>query len=180
MGDYSLMERDDPLKGLAIHEGRSAPTVRRAKKDFERQCVHEYRFDGEVKRCQLPPLVDAEYCARHLTPSKPTIDVLRFREQMIDSARYDLLRISPKATNTIENLLDDDETPANVKLKAATEILDRIGVRGGTELDVRAEVSASPTDEIRRRLAAMAEGLTTNPPTQTLSIEAEGNSSNES
>jgi hypothetical protein len=78
---------------------------------------------------------------------------------MVVSAQYDLLQLSPKAGRAIGELIDDPETPAHVRLKASTELWDRIGVRGGVDLNVHTEITVNPSEEIARRLDAMRDSL---------------------
>lgn len=71
--------------------------------------------------------------------------------------KQQIIAASPMAADTLERLAYDAKNEA-IQLKAATEILDRAGVRAGTELDVKVEVSVSdPAQEIRDRLSVLSD-----------------------
>jgi hypothetical protein len=61
-------------------------------------------------------------------------------------ARQRILELSPDVVNQLEFLAYNGDTDT-VKLRATTEILDRAGIRGGSELDVRTEVEVHVTAE---------------------------------
>jgi hypothetical protein len=63
------------------------------------------------------------------------------------------------ALDAIDDLVTNPTTAGNVRLKAATEILDRIGIKGTPDLNVAVEVRADPAAEIAKRLASIAENL---------------------
>ena len=91
-------------------------------------------------------------CRIHLrTIRKPGADVER--------ARLKLAQGAPAAVDMLEELMESAQSEP-VKLKAATEILDRAGVKGGYEFDVNVEVTdARPASQvISERLAKLAEG----------------------
>lgn len=87
----------------------------------------------------------------------PDGNVNKYREAVIESAKLRLLDMGDEALNVLE-ALQQPGTAEAIRLKAATEVLDRAGIRGGFELSVDVEVSASPADEIRKRLAGLKEG----------------------
>lgn len=99
---------------------------------------------------------DDGLCRSHLkTQRKPGEDVERARRKLIQAAPY--------AVDVLEDMMENAESEP-VKLKAATEILDRAGVRGGSELLVDVEVNdARPAHVIvaerLQRLAAGAAGI---------------------
>lgn len=72
-------------------------------------------------------------------------------------ARVRLLQASPSAADNLIALANYAESEP-VRLKANTEILDRVGVRGGVELDmtVTDETGVDPAQVIRDRLARLA------------------------
>lgn len=95
---------------------------------------------------------DDGLCRIHLrTIRKPGADVER--------ARLKLAQGAPAAVDMLEELMESAQSEP-VKLKAATEILDRAGVKGGYEFDVNVEVTdARPAAQvISERLAKLAEG----------------------
>jgi len=95
---------------------------------------------------------DDGLCRMHLkTQRKPGEDIERARRKLVQAAPY--------AVDILEDLMENAVSEP-VKLKATTEILDRAGIRGGTELDVGVEVSdaRSPAAIIGERLSRLAEG----------------------
>jgi hypothetical protein len=87
----------------------------------------------------------------------PDGNVNKYREAVIEAAKLRLLDMSEEALDTIWQLAQPGTGEA-IRLKAATEVLDRAGIRGGFELSVEGEVTVSATDEIRKRLAGLKEG----------------------
>jgi hypothetical protein len=97
-------------------------------------------------------LKDDGLCRAHLkSVRKPGEDVERARRKLIQAAPY--------AVDVLEDMMENAESEP-VKLKAATEILDRAGVRGGTELSVDVEVNDArpPHVIVAERLQRLAAG----------------------
>jgi len=73
----------------------------------------------------------------------------------VQKARTRAYQAAPAAIEILERMMESAESE-QVKLKAATEILDRAGIRGGVEIDAKVEVSERPADDIiRERLARL-------------------------
>lgn len=95
-------------------------------------------------RCQLwsggRPLDDG-FCRVHLGSlrNKPTDSVERARSRLTQAA--------PTAVDTLEQLMDSAESEP-VKLKAATEILDRAGVRAGFDINTDVTLDVRPAASI--------------------------------
>jgi hypothetical protein len=76
----------------------------------------------------------------------------------IERAREKLMQAAPFAVDKLEELMEFAESEP-VKLKAATEILDRAGVRGGIELDSKVTLDIRPAAEIiAERLERLSSG----------------------
>jgi hypothetical protein len=76
----------------------------------------------------------------------------------IERARNKLMQAAPYAVDKLEELMEYAESEP-VQLKAATEILDRAGVRGGIEIDSNINVDLRPAaDVIAERLDRLAAG----------------------
>jgi hypothetical protein len=137
-----LKEQENP-------EGRSP---RRAPASLPHRC-RIVKNDG--LRCMLwssGRVKDDGLCRVHLrTQRKPGEDVERARRKLMQSAPY--------AVDVMEELMETAVSEP-VRLKAATEILDRAGVRGGMELEVGVEVNdaRSPAQIVAERLARLAAG----------------------
>jgi hypothetical protein len=95
---------------------------------------------------------DDGLCRIHLRSSlkKPSDDIERARQKLTQAAPY--------AVNLLEDLMENAESEP-VKLKAATEILDRAGVRGGIEVDTSVNIDVRPAAlVIAERLNRLASG----------------------
>lgn len=76
----------------------------------------------------------------------------------IERARNKLTQAAPYAVDMLEDLMENAESEP-VKLKAATEILDRAGVRGGIEIDSTVNIDVRPAASIiAERLNRLAVG----------------------
>jgi len=76
----------------------------------------------------------------------------------IERARTKLMQAAPYAVDVLEQLMETAESEP-VKLKAATEILDRAGVRGGIEIDTSVNIDVRPAAQvIAERLDRLAQG----------------------
>ena len=104
-------------------------------------------------RCMLwssGRLQDDNLCRVHLRSLKhrPGDDIERARAKLTQAAPY--------AVDVLEQMMETAESEP-VKLKAATEILDRAGVRGGVELDANITLDARPAATvIAERLSRLA------------------------
>lgn len=95
---------------------------------------------------------DDGLCRIHLRSTKknPSDDIERARAKLVQAAPY--------AVDLLEDLMENAESEP-VKLKAATEILDRAGVRGGIEIDSTVVLDARPAASvISERLDRLAQG----------------------
>lgn len=81
-------------------------------------------------------------------------NVKAHKEAVVDAARMRLLDASDDAVNTLEQLLQPG-TAEGIRLKAATEILDRNGIRGGFEVDVAVEQKEDPATLLAKRLLTL-------------------------
>jgi hypothetical protein len=77
----------------------------------------------------------------------------------LDRARRKLLQAAPYAADKLEDLMEYAESEP-VQLKAATEILDRAGVRAGVDinLDVTVDDARPAAQVVAERIARLAEG----------------------
>jgi hypothetical protein len=84
---------------------------------------------------------DDGFCRVHLGSlrNKPTDSVERARQRLTQAA--------PNAVDILEDLMDNAESEP-VKLKAATEILDRAGVRAGFDINTEVSLDVRPAASI--------------------------------
>ena len=95
---------------------------------------------------------DDGLCRIHLrsTQHKTSDDIERARQKLVQAAPY--------AVDMLEDLMENAESEP-VKLKAATEILDRAGIRGGVEIDTSVNIDVRPAAQvIAERLDRLAQG----------------------
>jgi predicted short-subunit dehydrogenase-like oxidoreductase (DUF2520 family) len=71
-----------------------------------------------------------------------------------------MIGLTDDAIDAIEDLVTNPGTQAAVRLKAATEILDRAGVKGAPDLTVHVEHTMSAADTIAEKLKGMAARIT--------------------
>lgn len=136
-----LKEQDEP-----IASSKRKPTA----------LPHRCRFvKDDGIRCMLwssGRSKDDGLCRVHLRSAmkKPSDDIERARQKLTQAAPY--------AVNLLEDLMENAESEP-VKLKAATEILDRAGVRGGVEVDTTVNLDVRPAAQvIAERLQRLAVG----------------------
>ena len=95
---------------------------------------------------------DDALCRVHLRSLKnrPTDDLERARAKLTQAAPY--------AVDKLEEMMEFAESEP-VRLKAATEILDRAGIRGGVEIDTNVLMDVRPAAQvIAERLERLAVG----------------------
>jgi hypothetical protein len=125
-----------------IKEQSSPPTSSKRKPAALPTRCSNVKDDGI--RCQLwssGRLQDDGLCRIHLRSVKhrPGDDIERARQKLFQAAPY--------AVDVLEQMMEFAESEP-VKLKAATEILDRAGVRGGMEIDTNISLDVRPAASI--------------------------------
>jgi len=132
--------QDDDRKGIPEAQRRPFPV----------RC-EVIRFDGTRCWNWAPEPKKINRCKNH---QGWTADVELRNAQL---ARHRLLEAAPDAADALEYLVHNAESEP-VRLKAATEILDRVGVRGGMEIDTKVEVEqVDNATVIRKKLQRLAE-----------------------
>ena len=96
---------------------------------------------------------DDGYCRVHLG------SIQRKPGEDIERARAKLTQAAPYAVDVMEDLMETASSEP-VRLKAAAEILDRAGVRGGIEFDTNVNIhdTRAPAQIVAERLARLASG----------------------
>jgi hypothetical protein len=91
-------------------------------------------------------VTDDDLCQKHLGTRNNNVT------GAVARARARAYQAAPIAVEILEQLMESAESEP-VKLKAATEILDRAGVRGGIEIDAQINIAIRPaSDLIKERL----------------------------
>jgi hypothetical protein len=121
---------------------------------------------------------EEDVCRTHLL-SKQTTNT----SVAIETARRRVMQSAPKAVDVLEGLLDVDSEP--MRLKAATELLDRAGIRGGVEVEQKVTLEVKPSAaQIREKLKQLSaaqrpheagniESTVAEPGTDTVTVDAE-------
>lgn len=139
-------------KAWAKEQNAGGPTGNRKAAALPTRCK-AIKDDGI--RCQLwsgGRTNDDGLCRVHLgsLKNKPTDSVER--------ARLRLTQATPAAVDTLEQLMENAESEP-VKLKAATEILDRAGIRAGFDINTEVTLDVRPAASIiAERLQRLAVG----------------------
>ena len=76
---------------------------------------------------------------------------------VIDAARMRLFGVAEDAIGVLETFVRSSGTPDAIRLKAATEVLDRVGIRGGVEFDVAVEHKLDPSVAVLANLNKLSE-----------------------
>ena len=110
-------------------------------------------------RCGRWSLRGYHKCKIHSGPgaNMPDGNVNKYAAAVIEAAKLRLLDDSDMALDVLVELTQPG-TGEGIRLKAATELLDRAGIRGGFEVEITGEVTVSPVDEIRKRLDELKKG----------------------
>lgn len=120
------------------------------------RCV-QIKKDGE--RCKRWSLRGYTKCRRHAGPgAMEGGNVQKYAESVIEAARLRLVDSTDDALDLLNYFIHQPGTSEGIRLKAATEVLDRAGVRGGFEVKVDGEVKVDASDEVAKRLKKLAEG----------------------
>lgn len=116
------------------------------------QCVGVVRSGPRSgQRCANRAVYGATVCLSH----GAQLPVVRQKaERIVEAARLALVGSAGDAVDWIIDLGQNSTSDA-VRLKAATEILDRSGVRGGYEVDVQVEQRQDPAEVLRERIQTL-------------------------
>lgn len=119
------------------------------------RCEAISRTSGQ--RCRKWAVIGFSKCSKHSGVAQLT-NLAQYRERVIEAARLQLLEAAGDAIETLIRIRDDEAAPPAVRIKAASELLDRAGVHRGAELTISASTSAgpSPSEIIRERLNRLA------------------------
>ena len=158
-----IEEASDTLVPLwVIGQTRSWIRIRdKIKKEPETKTIYEgaptrCRFiKSDGVRCMLwctGRKTDDGLCRTHLGTKQNNIT------GAVQKARQRAYQAAPAAIQILEDMMESAESE-QVKLKAATEILDRAGVRGGVEVDTTVNIDVRPAASvIAERLDRLAQG----------------------
>lgn len=116
------------------------------------------RADGS--RCwqwSWPNAASKGFCRTH--GDKFAFDAVGQMNKLNDAAKMRLSQLTEPSLAALEDLVLNSTVP-QVRLKAATEVLDRVGIRGGTELTVSGTVqheAIDPAAAVREKLDLLRE-----------------------
>lgn len=121
------------------------------------RCV-QIKKDG--LRCKAWSIRGYDKCFKHAGPGAlmPDGNVNKYAAGIVEAARLRLVDSADMALDVIHDLYSNPGTSEGIRLKAATEVLDRAGIRGGIEVDVTIEEVGSPVDELKKRILELKKG----------------------
>lgn len=105
------------------------------------------------ERCSRNPFVGLSICSIHAENNNLA---MKKHEDHMKAIRLRLAEDTTMALETLEEL-NRFATGEAVRLKAATEILDRAGVRGGIEIEVEHSIKEDTASLVAERLARIRE-----------------------
>jgi hypothetical protein len=124
-----------------------------------RRCSR-HRADGSRCWAWSWPAISANFQCKTHAP-KFAFDAVGQAAQLRDAARLRIAQLTPHAIDVMEDLMLNSNVP-HVRLKAATELLDRDGIRGGSELTVSGQIdhtAVDPAQVVRDRLESLGKRL---------------------
>jgi len=116
--------------------------------------------DRKGERCTKWSIRGATLCIGH---GAQLPNVKEHAQAVVEAARMRMIGLADEAVDAIEDLVTNPGTSSQVRLKAATEILDRIGVKGAPDLAISVEHTISPSETIAKKLASIATRLSPKP-----------------
>lgn len=142
-------------------------------------CAHIFKDSHERagERCGQWSLRGSRLCWQHSGKGNLK-NVEEYRLAIVESARLKLVESADDAVTTLLELLSQG-TADNVRLKAATEVLDRVGIKTADQLQVDVQVTDRPPAEVlserlsKLRGAATAALSAAPPPPEPTVIEGE-------
>lgn len=133
-----------------------------------------HRADGS--RCwqwSWPNEASKGFCRTH--GDKYAFNATAQMAALNDAARMRLSQLTEPSLAALEDLVLNSTVP-HVRLKAATEILDRVNIRGGSEITISGEVNhtvETPAEVVQNKLRELAEKIQPEPEPEEIIIEAE-------
>lgn len=85
-------------------------------------------------------------------------NVKEHAQAVVEAARMRMIGLTDMAIDAIEDLVENATSDA-VRLKAATEVLDRAGIKGAPDLQIVVENRQSAAEIIAERLASMSKRM---------------------
>lgn len=148
----------DPHAKTAVEQGSEIPLGWKPTPREPMPVVRCVQQKKDGTRCKRWSIRGYHKCARHAGPgAMEGGNVAKYAASVVEAARLRLVDNADFSIDVLESLMQPGSSEG-IRLKAATEILDRAGIRGGFEVKVEAEVTVNPSDEINKRLAKLREG----------------------
>lgn len=149
-----------PVARSAAEQGSNVPTGWKPTLSEPVPVVRCTQIKRDGERCKKWSLRGYHKCIKHAGPQAlmPDGNVQKHREAVLEAARLRMLDDADECLDVLADLRQVGTAEA-IRLKAATEILDRVGLRAGVDIDVHVDVTDSPTDELRKRLTGLKEGM---------------------
>ena len=164
-GYNAFEDEDSPFYGLSNWKPRASrpvPTVRchRILKNGERCKNRAIRGSGLETVSEINPETGEletrpikAFCRMHggTAPGR-----LKKANEIVQAARLALADSVPEAIYKLYAMLDDENVSETVQLKAATEILDRAGVKSGADMTIDVNVNqVSASEKLQEKLSSL-------------------------
>lgn len=149
---------DVPTDAVALQEARDAGEIPGGWRPTLKEPVPVMRCtapaNGTGERCRQWSIRGATLCVKH-GGQLPTVK--EHARAVVEASRMRLFGLSDGAVDVLEALFEPG-TADGIRLKAATEVLDRAGIRGGQDNTLNVEVThrEDPTVVVRQRLEQIA------------------------
>jgi len=98
-------------------------------------------------------------CISHAKAVNDLPESVAKRQATVEMAMVTLTNMTAEAVTVLGRIMSDEEVPAGVRLKAATEVLDRTGLVKTSHVQIstpEVESTATASDAIRKRLERLA------------------------
>jgi hypothetical protein len=100
------------------------------------------------------------FCIVHARAINDLPESIAKRNAVVEMAMSSLANMTADAVSVIAQIMQDEDAPHGVRLKAATEVLDRTGLAKSAALAISISDQplhvAGPADEVRERLDRLA------------------------
>jgi hypothetical protein len=146
----------NPSGNSPVAQGSNVPLGWKPSREQPVPVVRCVQIKANGERCERWSLRALDKCYTHAGRGNLK-NVHERQAAVIESSRLRLVEDTDLAVDVLEALTQPG-TAEGIRLKAATEILDRAGVRGGFELDVVVEERESPIEALKDRIAELKKG----------------------
>lgn len=156
LGVYQVKGQTDAERGIKRMPAALGSVSPTWKPNFDKplpsiRCT-AYKDSGE--QCGRWSIRGGNVCLAH-GGKKPEVQAAAMAK--VEVARLRLIGLTEDAVGVLEDLMASKVTADAVRLKAATEVLDRSGIKGGVDISVEVEHKINPAEAITAKLKEIAD-----------------------